>query len=317
MEWVDSTLEEQEMKLLCRDNICSVFQMKNETGEGTATIYQPYPGIYVMYNDFHIASCPSRRVDYKRTILIEYCREGRIEWETTNGTYLYLASGDIMLDSLSTKNQMCNFPLNHYHGVNITIMVPEVMEEMGALLEQFGIDLVLLEKNYEADKEPFVMHGGAFFEHIFNELYNIPENVRIEYLRVKILELLILLQATDKTKIEEIRPYFYKTQVEKVKAIAQLMTSNPEIHYTIEELSEQFDISVSTLKKCFKGVYGTAIFTYMRNFRMDMAATLLVQTNESITEIAGKVGYVNSSKFAEAFKSVKGKTPLEYRKVKI
>lgn len=104
--------------------------------------------------------------------------------------------------------------------------------------------------------------------------------------------------------------------MEKRKAIMQLMTSNPEVHYTMEELAEQFDLSVSALKKCFKGVYGTAIFTYMRNFRMDMAATLLAQTDESVTEIAGKVGYTNSSKFAEAFKSAKGKTPLAYRKQK-
>lgn len=317
MDWADSVLEEQKMRLLCEDHICSVYQMKNETGEGTATIYQPYKGIYVMYNDFHMASCPSRQMDYKRTIIIEHCREGRIEWENSNGTYLYLASGDIMVDSLSTKNRMCNFPLNHYHGVNITIMVPEVLKETRELLDQFGINLVLLEKNYEVDKGSFVMHGGAPFEHIFYEIYNVPENVRLEYLRVKILELLILLQAADRKEMEQIKPYLYKTQVEKVKAISKLMTSNPEKHYTMEELSAQFDISISALKKSFKGVYGTAIFTYMRNFRMDMAATLLVSTNASITDIAGKVGYANSSKFAEAFKSVKGKTPLEYRKIKI
>ena len=84
-----------------------------------------------------------------------------------------------------------------------------------------------------------------------------------------------------------------------------------------EELSEKFDISTSALKQCFKGVYGSAIYTYMRNYRMDLAASLLTQTDEPITMIAGKVGYTNTSKFSEAFKKVKGKTPLEYRKVKI
>ena len=83
------------------------------------------------------------------------------------------------------------------------------------------------------------------------------------------------------------------------------------------ELSEKFDISTSALKQCFKGVYGTAIYTYMRNYRMDLAASLLTQTDEPITVIAGKVGYTNTSKFSEAFKKVKGKTPLEYRKIKI
>ena len=95
------------------------------------------------------------------------------------------------------------------------------------------------------------------------------------------------------------------------------MTNNPERHFTMKELSAKYDISVSALKQCFKGVYGTAIYTYMRNYRMDLAATLLTQTDEPITTIAGKVGYTNTSKFSEAFKKVKGKTPLEYRKVKI
>ena len=80
---------------------------------------------------------------------------------------------------------------------------------------------------------------------------------------------------------------------------------------------DKFDISTSALKQCFKGVYGTAIYTYMRNYRMDLAASLLTQTDEPITVIAGKVGYTNTSKFSEAFKKIKGKTPLEYRKIKI
>lgn len=317
MEWENTVIEKQQMSLLCKDEHCSVFQMKNETGDGTATFYQVYPGIYVMYNDYHMSTCPARQMDFERAIIIEHCREGRIEWETDKGAYLYLASGDIMLDSFENKNRNCNFPLSHYHGVNITIMVSEVMEKMGDLLEMFGIDLIALEEYFEVNEAPFVMHGNTSFEHIFHELYHVPENIRLEYLRVKIMELLVLLKSVNKSEVGEIKPYFYKTQVEKVKAIMQLMTSNPELHYTIEELAEQFDLSVSALKKCFKGVYGTAIFTYMRNFRMDMAAALLVQTDESVTEIAGKVGYTNSSKFSEAFKSVKGKTPLEYRRVKL
>ena len=50
---------------------------------------------------------------------------------------------------------------------------------------------------------------------------------------------------------------------------------------------------------------------------MSAAYSLLTQTDEPITVIAGKVGYTNTSKFSEAFKKVKGKTPLEYRKIKI
>ena len=91
------------MNLLCRDESCSVYQMKNETGDGTATYYEVYPGIGVMYNDFHMEHCPSRKFEQNtHTFAIHHCREGRVEWEVSNGAYLYLASGDIMLDSSAT-----------------------------------------------------------------------------------------------------------------------------------------------------------------------------------------------------------------------
>ena len=111
------------------------------------------------------------------------------------------------------------------------------------------------------------------------------------------------------------KPYFYKTQVEKMKAIHRLLTGDLERHYTITELSRRFSIPTTALKECFKSVYGQPINTYMRCLRMDRAALLLRQEpHAGVAEIAGRVGYDSASKFAAAFKAVKGKTPLEYRR---
>ena len=46
--------------------------------------------------------------------------------------------------------------------------------------------------------------------------------------------------------------------------------------YTIAELSERFSVPATALKECFKSIYGQPINTYMRNFRMDQAALLLL-----------------------------------------
>lgn len=313
----DRFFSQQNMNLLCREESCSVYQMKNETGDGTAAFYEVHPGIGVMYNDFHMVSCPPRRFDGTRNIGIHHCREGRIEWEVRNGIYLYLASGDIMLESSVTENNHCSFPVRHYHGITITISVDEAIDGIGDLLSLFSIDLEQIEKQFALSARPFIMHGNSVLDHVITELYQVPENIRLEYLRVKVLELLVTLKTVDPTLVGIERPYFYKSQVEKVRAILAFMMKEPERHFTMEELSEKFNISTSSLKQCFKGVYGTAIYTYMRNYRMDMAASLLTQTDEPITVIAGKVGYTNTSKFSEAFKKVKGKTPLEYRKIEI
>jgi AraC-like DNA-binding protein len=109
-------------------------------------------------------------------------------------------------------------------------------------------------------------------------------------------------------------PCFRKTQVDTIKAIERFMTARPENHYTQEELSARFKISLTSMKRCFKGVYGSSIYTYMRTWRMNAAAVMLRETNESVITIAGELGYDNASKFSSAFQDVMGKTPSEYRK---
>ena len=100
----------QHMGLLCRDEACSVYQMRNETGDGVATFYPVYPGISVMYSDFHMTDCPPRRFEKSRFINIHHCLEGRVESEVYNGTYIYLEPGDTMIENFSMEHQYCSFP---------------------------------------------------------------------------------------------------------------------------------------------------------------------------------------------------------------
>lgn len=85
-------------------------------------------------------------------------------------------------------------------------------------------------------------------------------------------------------------------------------------HITITELADMLGISSTSLKICFKGVYGDTINGYITNCKMQKAASLLKNTDKSVIEIAGIVGYNNGSKFAGAFRRVMNKSPNEYRK---
>ena len=155
----------------------------------------------------------------------------------------------------------------------------------------------------------------AQFEDIFSELYNVPVKIKKDYFKIKVLELLLYLDALELSGHTEERPYFYKSQVEKIKAIQSLLTQDLTKNYTLEELSAKFDIALTPMKNCFKSVYGSPIFTYMRNYRMNYAAALLKSDKSlKVADVAGLVGYDSPSKFTAAFHQTMGKTPLEYRK---
>jgi AraC-like DNA-binding protein len=68
------------------------------------------------------------------------------------------------------------------------------------------------------------------------------------------------------------------------------------------------------MKLCFKGVFGSTIYAYLRNQRMSTAAKRLRESRDRIADIAASVGYENASKFAKAFRVCMGTSPNEYRK---
>ena len=160
-----------------------------------------------------------------------------------------------------------------------------------------------------------VIHTPDSIEHILGELYTVPEIIKRSYFKIKVLELLLYLDALELPTCPDERPYFYKSQVEKVRAIHQFLIEHMDENFTQEELSAHFDIPLTPMKKCFKSMFGSTIGGWLLEYRMNQAAVQLKTQRElSVAEIAGNVGYDSPSKFAIAFRKVMGMSPTEYRK---
>ena len=293
---------------------CRVFHFHSNTGEGRMTQYDLFPGVSLMYNDFHMEGYDSAFRTTEDLLCIDYCRQGRMEYTSGPEAYSYVEAGDLKLDRRLEHRGHFTFPLAHYHGITIGFELPQAARSLAEWVREFPVELSQLQRKFCSGRHPRVIHGAPSVDHIFQELYAVPEQIKLPYFRIKVLELLLYLDALELPKDAE-KPYFYKSQVEKVKAVHRLLTGELERHYTIAELSERFSVPATALKECFKSIYGQPVNTYMRNFRMDRAALLLRQEPQTgVMEIAGRMGYSSGSKFAAAFKKAKGKTPLEYRR---
>lgn len=86
-----------------------------------------------------------------------------------------------------------------------------------------------------------------------------PEKIKRSYFKIKILELLLYLEALELPENPAEKPYFYRTQVEKVKAVQQFLVGHMDENFTQEEMSRRFDIPLTPLKNCFKSVFGASI----------------------------------------------------------
>lgn len=296
-----------------RDEHKIVWQMDDETGSGTMTQTEVLPGIGVMQNDFHMARCTSYFTPHSEMLCIDHCREGRIEWELPGGSCYYVEAGDFNITNRRKHINDFVFPLNHYHGLTIGIVLDEAAKALRELPGGFPVNLYTLREKLCKDDAPLIAPMPGVKGLDVSAMYTMPEAVRPAYYRVKILEILLYLDSMELSRESLEKRYFYKTQVQKVKAIERFLTKDLQKHHTLEALSHRFDMPLTTLKQCFKGVYGAPVYAYMKTFRMNAAAVQLRGSGESVGYIAAQMGYDNASKFSAAFKSVMGDTPQSYR----
>lgn len=299
---------------LAENDGCSVYQFRNETGEGTITIYEVFPGVSLSYNDFHIRYYDSEFKPDRNLFCIDHCREGRLEYPAADDAYSYVEAGDLKLDRRLTHTGHFEMPLSHYHGAMVSFDMDAACRSLPQEIKDFPVNLRALQEKFCGGIYPYVVHGAGSIEHIFGELYAVPEKIKRSYFKIKILELLLYLEALELPENPAEKPYFYWTQVEKAKAVQQFLVGHMDENFTQEELSRRFDIPLTPLKNCFKSVFGASIGSYLLEYRMNQAAVFLRTKREmSVAEIAGCVGYDSPSKFAAAFRRKMGMTPMDYR----
>lgn len=292
----------------------AVYKMQSDNGSGVMTMYRVFDGIYVLYNDFRMPDCVSYFQPSAEMLCIDHCRSGRIEWQTNDGRFLYIESGDMQINNRHYHRCNFSFPLKEYYGVTIAFEIGKAQKILPYILDGFNVDINAISDKFCKNDFVFLMRASRRIEHIFSELYDLPEDIRLNYCKIKVLELLLFLGSSEVSAEREKRTCYAKSNVLKVKAAAEFIAQNPSEKITIEQLACKFNMSPTAFKSCFKGVFGETVHSYIKSFRMNLAENLLRNSDLSVIEIASEVGYENAGKFSAAFRSAFGTTPLAYRK---
>lgn len=292
---------------------CDIYHLENESGVGVITLYQAFPGIELVYNDMHMGYCNKEQKPALGVMEINYCKEGRCECLFGENQYCYMSAGDLSFCSLQENSHQSEFPTSHYHGVTVTIDFSKITDEMKHVLELLSVDLERI-KELSHMNDFTMIRANQTIEHIFSELYTVPAKIRQGYIRVKVLELLLMLTELDSVEDKSRTVHFYEAQIDVIKRIHAFLIEHYNEHYTIEQLAERFEISPTVMKKCFKGVYGDSVYSYMKMYRLQMAERLLRENKLTVGEIAAQIGYLNPNKFTSAFRAEYGVTPTAYRK---
>lgn len=108
-----------------------------------------------------------------------------------------------------------------------------------------------------------------------------------------------------------VRPDEHK--LETIQPVIEYIENNFDKDLTLEELSALVQLSPQYLCRLFKECLSLRPFEFLARHRIQRAKALLLEGSLSINEIAGQVGYNDSSYFCAVFKRHEMMSPAEFR----
>ncbi|MCI5867624.1 MAG: AraC family transcriptional regulator [Methanosphaera sp.] len=252
----------------------------------------------------------------KDTIIINCIIKGRCQVPAnTKDKYLFLKDGDMNIYSID------EYPDTFNYGEGTHILNIILTKTSGQVLKSYLNTNDAINNLFRIiRRHPNLIYtNNNQIEEVLNQIINFNssmEGVKKGYFRIKFLELMIHIYNFDMVDPEDDPKLktFTDSQIRVVRKIKNMISRNIGSYASLDDLSVEFGINITTLKSCFKEMYGRPLYSWYRSYKFQRAKDLIENTNYPITKIASMIGYKNSSKFSKAFKSEIGVLPSAYRK---
>lgn len=189
------------------------------------------------------------------------------------------------------------------------------------LEEPKDVDLSGLEDMLQKDTLPFCLRPSEMtpsMSLVANQILSCPYQglSRKMYYESKSLELLVLqlTQLANKVPGQVGRTLLNSEERDRIQTARGLLLDDLENPPSLQQLAGMVGLTHTRLNKGFKAEYGTTVFEYLRQYRLEESRKLLDLGDMNVAEIAYATGFSSPSHFARAFVTYFGVQPKAYQK---
>ncbi len=179
-----------------------------------------------------------------------------------------------------------------------------------ALSELYSVlsEPILINSSY--DKE-FLKSMNSIMEEIYVLYSNFSEVTEV-YIYIKVLTLLARVK---EYQLSDIKYDDGGKYADTFRLILRYIEQNYMNDISLEDLSNLAGYSTYHFSRIFKKYSNTTFINFLNRRRVKAAELLLLESGNSVTDVAMKVGFSSLTTFNRVFKSINGYTPSDYKKL--
>lgn len=242
-----------------------------------------------------------------------YTNDEPIEIAYNNDPHVRFSQRDasaIQVTSNDLSSTIC-FPAHHHiNYVVVGIKAPRLkallaVDEPSSILQIIteGRNSFLYFESMTAEKKLLLKKIVAI---------NMNEGLSSFYMHIKVQELVYLLFNKLSSRESVVHQSINSGDAERLLCVRNKITSDLSVPPVIRELANIAAMSETKLKQLFKQTFGSTIYNYYQQVRMEEAAFLLKHGRYSVAEVGNKLGFSNLSHFSRLFEKHSGLTPKRF-----
>ncbi|MFP4383612.1 MAG: helix-turn-helix transcriptional regulator [Spirochaetia bacterium] len=289
-------------------------------GKGTVSSSRLHDGLGFLHTDFisgeeqFICNLRSPREKLKFTFILS-SGATQVSSEGDNKVF-HVAGGDSII--LSMPSGVDNVIPPQYRLHNLCLLADKSLLEL-SLRDNRGRIPPDFIRTLEQDADPFFHKSiitpptSVVLEQILTCAYK--GGLKRLFLEAKCMELIVLrLEQLFGEGPESKKIHLNHTDIQRIHQARDIVVRRSSDPPTLQEIALAVGINSNKLKCGFKQVFGTTVFGFLRNIRLEQARILLQEGDSSVTDVALQVGYNSLSHFARLFKQTYRLSPYAFMK---
>jgi AraC-like DNA-binding protein len=134
----------------------------------------------------------------------------------------------------------------------------------------------------------------------------------LEAQAIELLSLAVNLLETAQERTQPAAATLSRRDRKRLRDAHDLMLERLDHPWTLREIARFAGMNENKLKCGFRALFGSSVYAYLQQRRMETAAQLLRQGDASIIEVALAVGYSSPSHFSKLFRRYFGTAPRQF-----
>ncbi len=234
--------------------------------------------------------------------------------ETLNGRYSFFYYHKL-------DGKLTFYPEEGKHKcVEIELSIPYLKRLLNNdlnVLGDFGEKLQNKESTILINNSTISLQMRNILKEIVNPSQELSGVLRKVFIETHINDLIlsVILQKKEISEQTQASSTLSEFDINKIYKAREIILEKIDEPCSLIELARLSGINDFKLKKGFKDVFGTTVFKYLFEVRMERSKTLILEGKFTISEIAFMIGYKNPAHFTAAFKRKFGRLPSDFRRV--